>query len=427
MSAARWVRRVGKLSLSLVGSLLGWLVVVPIALLIPKRRDWIAVIGKQEGRFLDNAKYFFLQASSVAPDLRLVWVTESRETAAHVRDGGYESLLHPTRQSCWFLLRCGSVLVDEAAWFRRGRFFLLRGAAVVQLWHGVGIKYTELSQWRRERARFGWASSRLVLLLRLAVYRFTGRRMRYAAVACTSRFYRDNVFRPAFAARCFPLTGYPRNDFGISLDTKGRALAWRNVDRTIAGQLANWQEQGRRLVIVAPTFRESGTVPMQLDAANLANLDAFADANAVEFVFKFHPFERGAAGIAGRHFHVCDRDSDLYPLLPSAAALVTDYSSISMDFLLVDKPLLFLIPTGDDYAYNDRQLQFDPRTMMPGPVVPDWSSLLVALLAEWGNDAHAGERAALRRKAFDDMPQSDAVPKLISLMRERGWIAAPKA
>lgn len=94
-----------------------------------------------------------------------------------------------------------------------------------------------------------------------------------------------------------------------------------------------------------------------------------------------------------------------------------------MDFLLIDRPLLFLIPENDDYAHNDRQLQFDPRTMMPGPIVSDWPSLLAALLAEWTHDSFANERAMLRRKAFDDLPQSEAVPKLIAIMRKQGWVS----
>jgi CDP-glycerol glycerophosphotransferase (TagB/SpsB family) len=247
--------------------------------------------------------------------------------------------------------------------------------------------------------------------------------MRYAAVATTSRFYRDHVFESSFLARHFPIIGYPRNDFALSLHGKFHELAWSNVDADIRGRLEAWQRSGRRVVLVTPTFRGSGAAPMQLDFAILRAIDEFADTNGTEFIFKFHPSERNADHIGGRHFHVCSRESDIYPVLPHAAALVTDFSSISMDFLLVDKPILFLVPEGDDYVEKDRQLQFDPHTMMPGPLLPDWPSLLTALLAEWTCDGYLEERAALRRKAFDAHPQSEAVPKLIAFMREQGWVS----
>jgi CDP-glycerol glycerophosphotransferase (TagB/SpsB family) len=264
--------------------------------------------------------------------------------------------------------------------------------------------------------------------LRLAIYWIIGRRTRYAAVVTTSRFYRDEVFAPAFMAHEFPIIGYPRNDFGQSLTGPARALARRNVDGGIAAILGARQRTGKRVVLVAPTFRESGTSPMQMNSSTVSALDTFAEANDIEFVFKFHPSEKNRDRMAGNHFHVAARDSDIYPLLPNLAALVTDYSSISMDFLLVDKPILFLIPEDDDYATADRRLQFHPRTMMPGPVVHDWLALLQALLAQWRHDTYAAERADLRSKAFDDLPQAEAVPKLIALMRDKGWVrSAAKA
>lgn len=421
MSGARRAGGFARLALSLLAAVVGWVLVAPIAALVPKRRDWIAVIGRQDGQFLDNAKYFFLVTGGL-PGLRCVFITERAETAARLVAEGRDSLCYPSLRTAWFLSRCNVAVVDESSWFLRMRRFLLVRAQIVQLWHGVGCKRIELDRWRHEIGRVAWASSSVLVALRLLAYRMTGRWVRYAAVGCTSRFYRDQVFRPAFMARHFPVTGYPRNDFALSMGDECRELAWSNVDAAIRTRLPDWQRTGCKKVLVAPTFRDSGTLPMQLDPETLRTIDTFADAHGVEFVFKFHPAEHNADHINGKHFHVCARDSDIYPLLPHADALVTDYSSISMDFLLVNKPLLFLIPDDDDYMQKDRQLQFDPRTMMPGPIVPDWTSLLAALLNEWSNDTHTGERAAMRRKAFDDLPQSEAVPKLLALMREQGWV-----
>lgn len=422
MFAVKWVTDSIPLGASLLRSIAGWLLIAPLAALVPKRRDWVAVIGRQNGHFLDNAKYFFLQAPSVEPHARFVFITEMAEVAHSINRNGRQSLVYPALRGAWFLARCGSVIVDEASWHARFRYFLLIRARVVQLWHGVGFKWVELNLWRHQTGSFAWFSHPMVLYLRLSAYRFTGRRMRYAVVASTSRFYRDTVFRPAFLACHFPVTGYPRNDFARSLSAQDLDLAWSNVDSGIKQRLADWTRVGRRLVLVAPTFRESGEEPMRLDDATRATIEAFAEAHGVDFLFKFHPSERNVARISGRHFHVCTRNSDIYPLFPYAAALVTDYSSIGMDFLIVDKPVLFLIRAEDDYATRDRLLQFDPRTMMPGPVVTDWHLLLDALLAEWAHDSYAPSRAALRDKAFDSLPQSNAVPKLITLMRDHGWL-----
>ncbi|QJX03287.1 hypothetical protein HML84_08185 [Alcanivorax sp. IO_7] len=63
-----------------------------------------------------------------------------------------------------------------------------------------------------------------------------------------------------------------------------------------------------------------------------------AEEHNIKFIFKFHPYEKALDHVSGNHFHICDRESDIYPILPYLSALVTDYSSISMDFYLLISP-----------------------------------------------------------------------------------------
>lgn len=422
MSAARIAAEIAHTVVVLARAALGWTLLAPVALLVPRRKDRIAVIGRDDGRFVDNCKYFLLQgAPLLAPDARTVFVTERRETAEALRERGYEALVYPGRAAAWYLLRAGTTVVDSNEWWFRMRRFLLLGSRLVQLWHGVGFKRIENDKWRNEAK--GWLTSRLLLRLRLLKRVLTGRHVRYDLVATTSAFYRDQVFEPAFTASHFPVTGYPRNAFG-ALPGDAGALAWWNVDRAIAQLAPGWAREGRRIVLVAPTFRDSRVTPMGLEPATIAMLDDFCARQRVEFVFKFHPHERGAARVHGRHLHLCAPDSDLYPLMPMASALVTDYSSIYMDFLLLDKPVLFLVPDLDDYLSRDRQFQFDYDAMTPGPRVGDWNGLVEALQAQWHHDGFTAERHRLRQLAFDGLPQDDAVPKLLAFMREQGWIPA---
>lgn len=421
MSVARWLREFGGLGLSLLASVAGWLLIAPIAALVPKRRDWVAVIGRQHGKFLDNAKHFYLQATAEAPDLQLVFITERSDTFTLLTSAQARVLRYPGPGAIWFLLHCGSTVVDSTDWERHLRRFLLIRARVVQLWHGVAFKRIEMDKWRHETGRYRWFSQGWVFALRMAFYRFTGRIVRYAAVACTSRFYRDEVFRPAFLARHFPVTGYPRNAFARMGNDVSDAR-WANVDAAIRARLPEWRAAHRRLVLVTPTSRDSGATPMQLDAEAIRALDAFADAHAVEFVFKFHPSERGAGHVTGRHLHACSPDSDLYPLMPHAQALITDYSSIYTDFLQLDRPVLFLIPDGDGYMQRDREVQFDPATMMPGPVAAAWPELLVELTAQWANDSRVEDRHRLYAQAFDGLDQSTATTRLLDCMRSEGWL-----
>jgi CDP-glycerol glycerophosphotransferase (TagB/SpsB family) len=419
-SAVRWIRDFVRLGFSLLGAALGWFLIAPIAALVPKRRDWVAVIGRQHGMFLDNAKYFFIEAASVRKELDIRFISEHPGAIGAISGHGLRALYYPRLESIWFLLRCGCVIVDSMDWARHFRRFLLIRARAVQLWHGVGFKRIERDRWRHETGRARWASTSWIFALRMLLYRINGRLVRYAAVCCTSRFYRDEVFAPAFDAQHFPITGYPRNAFGRIKD-RGNRLVWYNADSGVSSRLRDWADQGQKIVVVAPTFRDSGAAPMMLDPATIEALDVFCEAHGFEFVFKLHPSEPHANQIAGTHLHVCGAASDLYPLLAHADALITDYSSIYMDFLLLDRPVLFLI-FDDSYAKQDRQTQFDIGDMTPGPRTASWSELLRMLKEQLQCDTFSEERARLRQLAFDEFDQSEAVSRLLDFMHAQHWL-----
>lgn len=422
MCAARvgYAKDAAAAALEVIGGLVGWSLLAPLAALVPKRRDWVAVIGRGDGQFADNTKYFFLETADRAQSgLRVVHITERADVQAALTARGMESLRYPGVAAGWYLARCGTVVVDSIEWCRRARCFLLARARVVQLWHGVGFKRIELDKWRHEARGRGLVSSRWLFEVRLLRKLLRGRLRRYAAVVTTSAFYRDRVFAPAFRCRHVLTTGYPRNSFG-RLPGRAGDLAWGNVDPEVAAAMPRWIAAGRRVVLVAPTFRDTRATPLGLDSATRDALDDFAAAHGFEFLFKFHPYEHGSEEVSGRHLHRLDPDSDAYPLFPSLHALVTDYSSIYMDFLLVDRPVLFLTPDLEQYVRQDRGIQFDFESMTPGPKLADWRAVIQHLRLD--ADAWATQRAALRRLAFDDQPGTGATARLLEFMRLRAWI-----
>lgn len=422
MYAGRLLREAGVGLATVVGAALGWVLIAPFALAIPRRRDWVAVIGRDEGKFVDNAKYFFLQAAPLTrPGIRIVFVTERRDVVDLIADTDYEVMVYPSWRSMGFLLRSGIVIVDSIEWTALARRFLLLGAKRIQLWHGIGYKRIEIDKWRNETAASSVLSSPLVLALRMVMHRFTGRLIRYDLVNTTSAFYRDQVFARAFLAKHFSITGYPRNIFG-ELEDAIKSVAWRNVDASIARIIPAWLEKGHRIVLVTPTFRDSRASPMGLMPDVIAMLDEYCDRHSIELIFKFHSHERGVSEVRGRHLHLCSPESDIYPLMPVSSALITDYSSIYMDYLLINKPVLFLVPDLAEYIRMDRQLQFDFYQMTPGPKFMNWSELVAHLHEQWTNDIYAKARSRLMRMAFDDLPQEESVPRLIEFMRTQGWM-----
>jgi CDP-glycerol glycerophosphotransferase (TagB/SpsB family) len=420
MSASELGRDAFAALAEILQGLIGWLVIAPICALVPKRRDWIAVIGREDGKFIDNTKYFFIDAAT-DPDrhLRVVHVSERADVVATIREAGLESLRYPSTSAIWFLVRGGTAVVDSIEWYMKWRRFLLVRARLVQLWHGVGFKRIELDKWRNEASQRGVVSSKWLLWPRLFRRYVSGRVPKYDAVVTTSAFYRDNVFSKAFRSRHVLTTGYPRN--GLS---RKHPLAWANVDSAAHERLEEWKATKRKLVLVAPTFRDTRVTPLGLDAECMALLDAFCEQHGFEFIFKFHPYERGASAIYGRHLHVLDPCSDVYPLLPDIDFMVTDYSSIYMDFLLLDRPILFLTPDLQQYISRDRDIQFDFESMTPGPKFKSLDELLQSLLYP-EPPAWRKKRQVLKLLTFDGNDQSLSTKRLLEFAENRQFILRP--
>lgn len=419
MSVGDFSREVFWAFVKILKGTIGWALIAPIAFLIPKRKSWVAIIGRDDGKFVDNAKYFLLQGTPLfALGTRIAFVTERRDTLAFLKNMEHAVVRYPTWRGVWFLLRASTLIVDSSEWVWGFRRFLLTGSKKVQLWHGVGYKRIELDKLWHEARGSVLAAPWMAFVRRLMMV-VTGRLVRFDVIVATSMFYAEKVFKPAFLSRHCLVTGYPRNTFG---QVDGiQSLAWENVDSTVASCAQTWMQDGRRIVLITPTFRDA-RVSMCLDEDTLSALDDFCESNKLELLFKFHPLEQGVNRVRGKHLHLCDPSSDLYPIMPLSSAMITDYSSIYMDYLLLDKPVLFLVPDLEDYTSKDRQFQFDFNEMTPGPKLSTWTEVMTALEEQWHQDDYAEQRAWLRRLAFDDLPQEQAVPKIIAFMREQGWV-----
>jgi hypothetical protein len=188
------------------------------------------------------------------------------------------------------------------------------------------------------------------------------------------------------------LTGNPRTD-----------QLWRSVD---AAGLARLGITGD-FVVWMPTFRRTRAVGAMRQQSELADggEDGHAEVRALlaglrerglQLVIKPHPMDAedrlwdGAVTITDADLVAAD--VTLYSLLGRSSGLVTDYSSVWVDYLLLDRPLAFLVPDRDSYT----------RQLVP-PDVLDWApGELVGPaepFAEFLSDLDSGGRAGAAQRA----------------------------
>jgi CDP-glycerol glycerophosphotransferase (TagB/SpsB family) len=85
-------------------------------------------------------------------------------------------------------------------------------------------------------------------------------------------------------------------------------------------------------------------------------------------------------------------------VLPMCDVLVTDYSSVAFDFLLLDRPIVYFLPDHDRYV-SRRNLYFTLEEMTAGPVATTPAELYEVLAGDLPV-ADDGSRQALRARVW---------------------------
>lgn len=169
---------------------------------------------------------------------------------------------------------------------------------------------------------------------------------------------------------------------------------------------------GRRYVVWAPTYRATslgaghadGDPEQVMEALRPddPDLGVLLDRHDAELIFRPHPAEEWRWH-DGRIRTATDADLEgigltFYELLAGADCFITDYSSLWVDHLLCDRPMIAFCPDLAEYRAS-RGLALEPyEEWFPGPVVGTTSELLAALdSALAGQDEHEGRRAHTRR------------------------------
>ena len=138
-----------------------------------------------------------------------------------------------------------------------------------------------------------------------------------------------------------------------------------------------------RTVLYAPTFRDYGQVRLfPFDDFDLNRMEAFLEEHKMLLFIRTHIAEQGsAAPYLGKRIRFLGNEQaeDVTGILNIFDCLITDYSSIYIDYLLTDKSMIFLPYDRKEYL-TGRGMNFDYDEVTPGPKPDTFQSFLDALL-----------------------------------------------
>src|SRR4051812_3161483 len=184
---------------------------------------------------------------------------------------------------------------------------------------------------------------------------------------------------------------------------------------TEAQRQALHERLGSRFLLWMPTYRDSNGAGFRewsdgrrlSDTGQLASLGsharAAADLHGVTIVVKPHPMDRDTyVGIPG--LRTIDDEAlneigiSLYQMLGASSGLITDYSSVWTDYLVVDRPVLLFCPDYEEYAATRGLNVPDLQAVAPGPLVTH-----IEELGDFLSDVAAGrDPYRARRRALAD-------------------------
>lgn len=367
-----------------------WLLRVGIRVLsalAPARRQ-VLVSGfpETEGNAVEVA-----QALLRRYDGRVVWLREP--TGPHASLPAHPRLVVVDKASLaglWAYLR------SEVVFFTHGLYGSPRPShrkPLVNLWHGDGPKRTRPGNGAGSLIPSTWLVSGTQLFGELKAAAFE---VPVSRLLVTGNPRTDQLWRP------------PSSDLLASLGITGPFVLWMPTFRATRseGMVKAWSEGG---------------------SLGLSDVDPLVSGLAergIQLVVKPHPLDaeerRGPGVVTVTNDDLARAGVDLYSLLGASSGLVTDYSSVWVDYLLLDRPLAFHVP--DLATYSRGLAPADVLEWLPGELVGSTEGAPFArFLADL--DADGADDAVLRKEVADRIglcPSRASADLLLDTLAARG-------
>lgn len=264
-------------------------------------------------------------------------------------------------KSIYHLATSSHVFVDNYFGFLAAATFK-KDVTCIQLWHAAGaIK------------KFGLEDQTNQFRSRKALQRFEDVYEQFHKVVVGSEPMAD-IFKRSFGLgeERFLKTGVPRTDFFFDTVKMEQARQRISTDFPII--------QHKKVLLYAPTYRDE-----ELNTAAIAlDLEKMYRALSQEYIvfLRLHPavsseFENEFPGFV---FNV-SYYSNINDLLVAADILITDYSSIPVEFSLLHRPMIFHAYDLDAYI-EKRGIWMEDFSEVPGPVVTSTTELIETIERE---------------------------------------------
>lgn len=320
------------------------------------KRKW--VFGAFGG-FRDNPKYLYYQTLEQHPEIRPIWIAQNKKDVGLVREQGGEAYYYYSLKGLFHILTSKVAVCDHSLGDINRH--LTGGIYYVNLWHGASVKRVRwqapddlVRRFHLKNKEEMRTSFRFKMLMYQAMFRVPD------LCLAPSTVQAKDFFAPMMD---IPLDNcivgvYPRSQLLI----KGKDAAMEFIKRHEPKETLDFVTKLKsfsKTYIYMPTWRNDQSDFIKQASINWNELNEVLRRKGELFIVKLHPFTHIDTNEVSGYSNIVlyPSDSDLYTVLPFIDCLITDYSSIYTDFLMMNKEIILFVFDYDKYVKNSYDLE----------------------------------------------------------------------
>ena len=290
--------------------------------------------------FMHNTKYLFLKFGKNS-EFKFVYLCDDLYMSQKLKSLGYMNIYKRNSfKGIYYALRAKYWLYNN--WKEDVTYPILSsGAICINVWHGIPLKKIGTDM------QAGLCKLREKGSILYRIYKFLRAKSTFLVV---NGEYEQSAYETAFLNKKedIKILGSPR------LDVLYNEIPYSDLFmEKDASTIKHFKEQGKKIFFYAPTFRDTGK-----DIAGWLKSDklkSFLKNNNAVLICKLHFSDKNSLNFElTDEFYKMGSDTDIYPVLKYSDALITDYSSIYFDYLLLDKPILYYPVDLEEYQAKCR-------------------------------------------------------------------------
>ena len=340
-----------------------------------KRDPNVWIFGAWFGeKYSDNSKALYEYSLKSYPNKKIFWLTRNIKIYNALKKKGFPVLMIRSFKGIYYQLKAKVVFYCTGVCDVTDR--LLGHAIHINLWHGVGggKKIGFDAHWYDDQYE--------KFLFNLYKKYFPKSYM-----ICTSEEMK-RIFLNAFhisEKRCI-MAGQPRNDIFFVQNYKIKTFDIKVL-------------KGKKVITYLPTHRMEGRRKIKCNKLfDLSRMNDFCQKNNCIFIIKKHYYHKEELENLEQYKNIIDftrlQQIDTNELLLKSDYVISDYSSVTADFLLLNRPLFYYCYDLEEYLAEDRDLYWPYDEITPGPKCRSFDELFLSLqcVIEGNEDKYLKDR-----------------------------------